>query len=109
MESTDRIIPQYENCAINFDILKHKTPFTLIIEGSTSHSGTHFEFQLEYIGIEIIIKKGYIPENVLLALTNDLNDIFGHGPFNKSKIDSKFKKLDRWMYSYCGDSIASRK
>ncbi|PEF99670.1 hypothetical protein [Bacillus toyonensis] len=108
MESPDRIIPQHENCAINFDSLKHKTPYTLIIEGSTSHSGTYFEFQLEYIGIELITKKGYIPENVLLALTNDLNDIFGHGPFNKSKIDSEFKKLNRWMYSITGDSVTRK-
>ncbi|PFL21678.1 hypothetical protein COJ07_10345 [Bacillus cereus] len=108
MESPDHIIPEYQNCAINFDDLKHKTPNTLIIFGSTSHSGGHYKFEIEYTGIELIMKKGFIPENVLSVFKDDLYDIFGYAPFDKKRINSKFKKLERWMYSYCGDSVTRK-
>ncbi|WP_410985947.1 hypothetical protein [Bacillus paranthracis] len=108
MKSPDHIIPEYQNCAINFEKLEHKTPYTIVFFGTTSHSGGHYNFEIEYTGIELNMKKGYIPENVLSAFKDDLNDIFDYGPFNKSEVDSEFEKLTRWMYSYRGDSVTRR-
>ncbi|MEI2319042.1 hypothetical protein [Bacillus paramobilis] len=96
------------NCAINFTRLEHKTPYTIILFGSTSHSANHFEFEIEYTGVELVMKKGYIPENVLSVFKDDLNDIFDYGPFDKKRINREFKKLNRWMYSITGDTVTRK-
>lgn len=84
-------------CIVNIERINEKTPYTIVLRGRSAAYGSSPELELEYSGADLIQKKGYIPNNVLELLKEDLNELLGYGPFEKRRV-KKLKETSSFSY-----------
>ncbi|MCP3027025.1 hypothetical protein [Halobacillus sp. A5] len=92
-------------CIVYIEGVSEKTPYTIIIRGRSATYGSSPEFELEYTGADLIQKKGYIPNNVMELLKEDLNELVGYGPYQKKRV-KKLKETSSFLYYLDGENAS---
>ncbi|PRR87349.1 hypothetical protein [Bacillus atrophaeus] len=96
------------NCNIFFEKFTFRTPYKVTIKGRAAHYGSDYEFKLEYTGTEVNQIIGFIPQDVLRLLKEDLNETVGYGPFQEHN-KKIARKLEVFNYSLNGEKAFRNK
>lgn len=95
------------NCVITFDSIRKKTNFTYTAKGLVAYRGSYRDFTLEYSGADIHVKYGFLHEEITSSLKEDLNNIVGYGPFERSH-GARFRNIDQIIYSVHGTEVVGK-